>query len=149
MFAILAILAFLAGLFLLAVAWLSGHRTLIPAAVKPIWFWVPGIALVIGAPIVGMLPSVLKWNECSNACTLSAPEVREAYDKCVTGGLDSMAADKAEDEDVNQAQLDAYLAEERPGVEAQCLETHTNRCTISCFDDWWNPQEDALAEAPE
>lgn len=149
MFAILAILACLAGVFFLALAWLSGHRTIIPMAIKPVWFWLPGLVLLLASPIVAMGPSVVVWNNCSGDCTMSQPEVKSQYDACVLGARASVAKGIRKDESLSSDQVTARVAAQLPDIEAQCDSTITNKCTTACFDAWWNPQVASPAEAPE
>ncbi len=147
MFAILAILACSTAVFLLMLAWLSGHRTIIPTAVKPIWFLVPGTLLLVSSPILCLGPSVVQWNSCSSDCTMSSAEVTTAYDACVLGSTATVGKDAGKDESLTPAQVQAIVAEARPAIEAQCQVTVTSQCTTRCFDAWWAPEMAALGEA--
>jgi hypothetical protein len=147
MFAILAILACSTAVFLLMLAWLSGHRTIIPTAVKPLWFWVPGLFLLLLSPVLCLGPSVVQWNTCSSGCTMDQETVRTAYDACVLGSTATVGKDAGKDEPLTPAQVQAIIAEARPAIEAQCQVTVTSQCTTKCFDAWWAPEMAALGEA--
>lgn len=148
MFVVLAILSSLAGVFLLGLAWLSGHRSVIPKAVKPLWFWVPGLACLLITPVIALGPSMVQWNACSSGCTMSNAEVSAAYEKCVTGARATLTKDAASDESLTQAQIDYKVGELMPDAEAQCRITVTNVCTTECFNAWWDPEMAQLAEQP-
>ncbi|MFT6142273.1 MAG: hypothetical protein ACJAZO_004761 [Myxococcota bacterium] len=147
MFAILAILACLTAVFLLTLAWLSGHRTVIPTAVKPVWFLVPGLSLLLASPVLCLGPSVVQWNACASGCTMSQAEIQTAYEACVMGSAATIGKDAAKDESRTQAQVQAIIDDARPQIEMQCEMTMTSQCTTRCFDAWWAPEMAALGEA--
>lgn len=145
---VVAILTSLAGLFLLGLAWLSGHRTVIPKAVQPLWFWAPGLLLLLASPLVGTAPSILQWNKCANSCTMSNAQVSADYERCVMGARATMTKDAANDESLTQAEIDAIVDGKMPEAEEQCAATVTSVCTTGCFNAWWDPEMAALGENP-
>ena len=141
MFVVLAVLSLLAGVFLLGLAWLSGHRTIIPTVIKPLWFWVPGVALLSAAPVFGLIPSVVTWNQCSNTCSLADDDLRTAYESCVLSSRASVGSEARKVDSRTPAQVAEIVERQVPAIEAQCAGTILGTCTTICFNDWWDPKE--------
>jgi len=150
MFFLVPLLVLAFALFMFLMAWLSGHRTLLPAAIRPAWFWYPGVVMLFSSGAIALLPSVVNWNRCGGECQLEG-ELQVAYQQCVLSSTASIGADmrrkdagcvaedgtavKCTEEDVT-----TYLNERAEDIAGQCEQAIVGTCVQMCFDLWRNPE---------
>lgn len=137
---LVAIPVFALALFFLLLAWLSGHRTLIPMAVRPAWFYFPGLLLLAVTAAIMLVPSAVAWNRCNNECAITG-DLEVEYDRCIRSSSSSIGKDMlARNEDWTDADVERYLEEHADEIADQCAVGISSRCVQECFDLWRDPE---------
>ena len=63
-----AFFVLLVGLGLIGFAYLSAHRTILPAIPGSVYLWWPGLGLMALSLQIALAPSILTYTACQNAC---------------------------------------------------------------------------------
>lgn len=140
-----AFLVFLLGLAFIAMAYLSAHRTIIPAIRQAVYLWWPGLGLMVFALLIALSPSILRYTQCQNACAVTdgrTPEyafadgVSAAYENCVKNGLGEVKRNVFERMKDGATGLDPEkaAAEAEPGIREVCEDMVVGQCVAVCYD---------------
>lgn len=152
-------LVLLLGLGLIALAYLSAHRTFIPVIRGAVYLWWPGIGMIVLAMLLALGPSVVRYSQCQSACDVIdgqatehhfADNVAADYDSCVKSGLGEIKRNVFERMKDGATGLDPEkaAAEAEPGIREVCRGMVIGQCVAVCY----NPQQGegaAVAAAPE
>ena len=140
----IAALVLLMSLFLMGVAWLTAHRTILPHMRKPGILWWPAIGLLFLSPIVAISGNVVTYSRCERECAVSeggtpehpyAEPVPKAYESCVSSGLNEIKRNAIERMKAG-ADLDpeALAKESEPDTRRVCRDMAEGACVAACYD---------------
>lgn len=142
----LAALVFLLGTSLMALAYLSAHRTIIPAIRHAVYLWWPGVGLQILALFIALGPSVFAYGQCQAACdvldgtptTEFAKNVPKDYANCVESGKNEVRRTVLEriKEGVQGLDADQAANDAEPEIREVCAGMVVGQCVAVCY----NPQ---------
>ena len=143
---IVASLVLLLGLGLIAIAYLSAHRTIIPAIRQAVYLWWPGLGLVTLSMLIALGPRVFTYSQCQSACDVNTPSLDAAFaknvpqdfDNCVKSGVGEIKRNVFERMKDGATGLDPEkaAADAEPGIRDVCEGMVQSQCISVCY----NPQ---------
>ena len=140
-FWILAVLIFMFGLLLMAIALLGANRSPVPKIKHPGLFWWPSLGMFVIAILVAMVPRVIAYGKCETAGdVLGGKEaieeynknVQAEYDNCVSSQLftvkDALVKAGGTKADIEKASTAAV-----PDAEFTCSNMAVGACVSKCY----------------